>query len=266
MELFDICFNLTSSVFRDDESDVINRAKRAGVKHFIITGSDVKDSRYAYELSQQYEGMYSTAGVHPHLATNWTDKTLQLLHNLAKNELVVAIGEAGLDYNRNYSSHTEQKYAFEAQLELATELRMPVFLHQRDAHEDFAKLLTKFREDLEKVVVHCFTDNINALQCYIDLDCHIGITGWICDERRGQHLHEIIHLIPSNRLMLETDAPYLLPRNLPVDEKFSKPKGRRNEPAYLPHILNTVAMIRGSSVEQIAKETTQTAKEFFSIS
>lgn len=266
MELVDICFNLTSSAFRDDELDVINRAKRAGVKHFIITGSDAKDSEYAYELSQQYEGMYSTAGVHPHLAKNWTDNTSQQLTNLAKHERVVAVGEAGLDYNRNYSSHTEQKHAFEAQLELAVELKMPVFLHQRDAHEDFAKLLSKFRGDLDKVVVHCFTDNTNALKCYIDLDCYIGITGWICDERRGQHLHEIIHLIPSNRLMLETDAPYLLPRDLPVDENFPKPKGRRNEPAYLPHILNTVATIHGLSAERIAKETTQNAKEFFSIS
>ena len=204
--------------------------------------------------------------MHPHLAKDWTHDTLEQILNLANHKNVVAIGEAGLDYNRNYSSQTAQKNAFEAQLELATELRLPVFLHQRDAHEDFAVLLEKYRDKLINVVVHCFTDSEDALKNYVDLDCHIGITGWICDERRGQHLHELIHLIPSNRLMLETDAPYLLPRDLPQDANFSKPKDRRNEPAYLLHIVNTIAKIQGSSAEQIANQTTQTAREFFSIS
>jgi len=265
MELVDICFNFTSSAFRDDESGVIRRANKAGVKQFIITGSNAQDSEHALQLSQQYEGMFSTAGVHPHLAKDWTDETLQQLHNLATHTQVVAIGEAGLDYNRNYSNHSAQMHALEAQLELAAKLGMPVFLHQRDAHNDFANVLKKYREKLVNVVVHCFTDSEEALRCYIDLDCHIGITGWICDERRGQHLHKSIPLIPSDRLMIETDSPYLLPRDLPQDSHFSKPKGRRNEPAYLAHILNTVAKIRSSSAEIIAQETTQTAREFFSI-
>lgn len=265
MELIDICFNFTSSAFRDDEPDIIRRANLAGVTQFILTGSDAKDSQFAYDLAQKYPGMYSTAGVHPHLSKNWTTEIQLQIYNLATLENVVAIGEAGLDYNRNYSSHSKQKYAFEAQLELASDLRLPVFLHQRDAHEDFKIILEKYRDKLNNVVIHCFTDTENALKSYIELDCHIGITGWICDERRGHHLHKIIHHIPSNRLMIETDAPYLLPRDLPKDENYIKPKGHRNEPAYLPHILNTIAQIRDESIEKVAKETTKTAREFFSI-
>lgn len=265
MDLVDICFNFTSKAFRDDEVELIRRANQAGVSRFILTGSNVQDSEYALQLSTQHTNMYSTAGVHPHLAKEWTDETVTQLRHLAKHNNVVAIGEAGLDYNRNYSKPAEQKIAFQLQLELATELSMPILLHERDAHKDFAQLLTQFRDQLDKVVVHCFTGIAEELDCYIDLDCHIGITGWICDERRGQHLHEIIKRIPANRLMIETDSPYLLPRDLPAEPAFPKPKGRRNEPAYLPHILSTVANCRETSVEQTAVETTQTSMEFFSI-
>ena len=266
MELVDICFNFTNSVFRDDEVEVVKRAKNASVSQFIITGSDVKDSKDAFDLAQKYSGMYSTVGVHPHLAKDWSKTTLEKLNKLAMRKNVVAIGETGLDYNRNYSNTTEQKYAFESQLELAVDLKLPVFLHQRDAHKDFSKFLEKYRSQLCNVVVHCFTDTENALKFYLELDCHIGITGWICDERRGHHLLKFIHLIPNNRLMIETDSPYLLPRDLPHDENYSKPKGRRNEPAYLPHILKTIAKARDTELEQIAKETTQTARNFFALS
>ena len=265
MELIDIGFNFTSSAFRKDADDVINRARQAGVRHFVLTGSDVEESEFAIQLATQYEGMVSTAGVHPHLAKQWQKDSYTKLKNLAEHKIVAAIGEAGLDYNRNYSTSSQQLIAFEAQLELAIELEMPIFLHERDAHEDFAKTLSKHRQKLTKVVVHCFSGTAEELDAYIDLDCHIGITGWICDERRGHHLHELIKKIPANRLMIETDSPYLLPRDLPKDS-FPKPDGRRNEPAYLPHILSTIAKCRETNMEQTAIETTQTAKEFFSIS
>lgn len=264
MELVDIGFNFTSSAFRKDEDAVIERAKLVGVKHFVITGSDVEESERAAELATKYQGMVSTAGVHPHLAKTWQEDSYASLKKLTEYKQVVAIGEAGLDYNRNYSTPEQQRSAFEAQLALAAELNMPIFLHERDAHEDFTKILSTYRNQLSKVVVHCFTGSKEELDTYIGLDCHIGITGWICDERRGHHLHESIRNIPANRLMLETDAPYLLPRDLPK-ENFPKPDGRRNEPAFLPHILSTVAKCRNISVEQTALETTQTAKDFFSI-
>ncbi len=264
MELVDIGFNLTSSAFRKDADEVVERAKQAGVKYFVLTGSDIEESARAAVLATQYESMVSTAGVHPHLAKQWQEDSYTKLKKLAGHKQVTAIGETGLDYNRNYSKPVQQRIAFEAQLELATELTMPIFLHERDAHEDFVKILSNHRQHLPKVVVHCFTGTAEELDAYIELDCHIGITGWICDERRGQHLHESIKNIPANRLMIETDAPYLLPRDLPKD-KYPKPEGRRNEPAYLPHILSTIAKCRNASAEQTAQETTQTAKNFFSI-
>ncbi len=264
MELIDIGFNFTSSAFRKDADEVVKRANQAGVKYFVLTGSDVEESEYALNLSLKYKGMVSTAGVHPHLAKNWQKNSCDRLKTLAKNKNVVAIGETGLDFNRNYSPPEQQKITFKAQLELAAELNMPIFLHERDAHEDFIKILSEYRKHLSKVVVHCFTGTDEELDAYLHLDCHIGVTGWICDERRGQHLHESVKNIPANRLMIETDSPYLLPRDLPKDE-YPKPDGRRNEPAYLPHILKTVAKCRNTSMEQTAEETTLTAKEFFSI-
>ena len=264
MELFDIGFNFTSSAFRKDEDAVVERAKKAGVKYFVITGSDIEESEQAAELAKRYRGMVSTAGVHPHLAKTWHADSYAQLKKLAKCDQVVAIGEAGLDYNRNYSTPEQQRCAFEAQLELASELDMPIFLHERDAHKDFAKILAEHRSNIQKVVVHCFTGSHEALSTYIKLDCHIGITGWICDERRGLHLHQLIKEIPANRLMIETDAPYLLPRDLPKD-RYPIPDGRRNEPAYLPHILAMVAKCRGVGLEQTALETTQNAKDFFGI-
>lgn len=266
MQLIDIGFNFTSSAFRDDETEVVERAKKAGVTRFILTGSSVKESEYALRLTEKYDDMYSTCGVHPHLAKEWDKETIWQLRKLAAHEHVVALGETGLDFNRNFSTPNEQKLAFQAQLELATEIKMPIFLHQRDAHEDFMQLLKQHRKQLTKVLVHCFTGSAEELNDYLDLDCHIGLTGWICDERRGYHLHEVIKTIPSNRLMIETDAPYLLPRDLPKDSTYPSVKGRRNEPAFLPHILATVAKCRDASMEQTAKETTLTAKKFFSIS
>lgn len=264
MELIDIGFNFTSSAFRKDADEVVTRANQAGVKYFVLTGSDVEESKFALELSQQYTGMVSTSGVHPHLAKQWHDDSYSELKVLAKHDNVAAIGEAGLDYNRNYSTPEQQRIAFKEQLKLAAELGMPIFLHERDAHDDFVEILSDYRSELNKVVVHCFTGSTKELEKYLQLDCHIGITGWICDERRGHHLHDSIQQIPENRLMIETDAPYLLPRDLPK-ESYPKPDGRRNEPAYLPHILKMVAKCRGKSTEQTAAETTLTAKEFFSI-
>jgi len=264
MQLVDIGFNFTSSAFRKDADEVVARAQQAGVNYFVLTGSDVEESEFALQLSTQYSGMVATAGVHPHLAKSWQDDSYTRLKKLAKNNNVAAVGEAGLDFNRNYSTPTQQKHAFVEQLKLAIELNMPIFLHERDAHDEFIKILGQYRKDLCNVVVHCFTGTTEQLDAYLDMDCHIGITGWICDERRGQHLHSAIKNIPANRLMIETDAPYLLPRNLPKED-YPKPDGRRNEPAYLPHILATVAKCRNESVEQTAAATTLTAKEFFSI-
>jgi len=255
----DIGVNLTSKAFERDREAVIERARQAGVDRMIVTGTTVGESVRAAELAARHPGaLWSTAGVHPHHASEWTADSAERLAALSRRREVVAIGECGLDYNRNYSPPEAQRRAFEAQLELAAELGLPVFLHQRDALEDFVAILGRWRDRLADAVAHCFTDGDEALARLLDLDLHIGITGWICDERRGAHLCPLMERIPEGRLMLETDAPYLLPHDLP-----EPPKDRRNEPAFLPHVAARVAACRGVAPDVLARETTRTAERFF---
>lgn len=260
-DIIDICFNFTHSSFRNDEKITLQRAVLCGVSQMMVTGSNLEDSHEAIRLSERFKPtLFATAGIHPHHANTWLDDSQAALRHLAQHPRVKAIGETGLDYHRNFSSPEEQRLAFSKQLELAVELKLPAFLHERDAHGDFLAILQDFRPDLSNVVVHCFTGNEASLLAYIEHDCHIGITGWICDERRGQHLIDIIQHIPANRLMIETDAPYLLPRDLE-----HKPSNRRNEPMYLPHILQAVATILQKPAAQVAAETTQNARRFYAL-
>ena len=261
MPLFDICFNFTSSKFRHDEDGFIQRAEQAGVTHYLVTGSDQEDSQYAVELAQRYQqGMYATCGVHPHLAKNWQADTLAKLKILAQHERVKAIGETGLDYNRNFSSVAEQEHAFRQQIELSIECQKPLFLHERDAHQTFFSILKEYQQDIGATVVHCFTGDQHALENYLSMDLYIGITGWICDERRGQHLHNLVKLIPQDRLLIETDAPYLFPRTY-----RPRPKNMTNEPSYLPHIAEHIAQHRGDSLESLCVYTMANARRLFDI-
>jgi TatD DNase family protein len=170
------------------------------------------------------------------------------------------VGECGLDFNRQYTPHPDQERWFVAQIELACQLGKPLFLHSRDAHPRFADILHAYRDQLPAAVAHCFTGEREELYAYLDLGLSIGITGWICDERRGAHLHALVRDIPADRLMLETDAPYLTPRDL-----RPQPKARRNEPAFLPHILRTVARALDQPAEALAHQTSQNARRFFSL-
>lgn len=259
--LIDIGANLTSHSFSKDLPEVLSRAQQAGVSKMIVTGTSIDHSQQAIELADAYpEVLYATAGVHPHHAKECNDKTLSTLESFAQQQSVVAIGECGLDFNRNFSPADVQEKWFEAQLELASSLDLPLFLHQRDAHEKFIEILSRWRDKLGAVVAHCFTGNTEEVMAYNDLDLHIGITGWICDERRGQSLQQAVQHIPLDRLMIETDAPYLLPRDLPV-----KVKDQRNEPAYLPHICKAVAHYRGDDLESLSTSTTEASKKFFNL-
>ena len=260
-DLIDIGVNLTGSSFREDLAAVVARAQDAGVKQMVVTGTDPGHSQQAQALSQQYPGvLYATAGVHPHHAVDCDDQTLAQLEQLAIQQGVVAIGECGLDFNRNFSPRDVQIQCFEAQLELASGLGLPVFLHQRDAHAQFVEILSIWRPRLINAVAHCFTGGMEQVKSYLDLDLHLGVTGWICDERRGQELQQAVQYIPLNRLMIETDAPYLLPRDI-----SSKPKDRRNEPMYLPHICEAVANYRNEDVDCVANQTSHTARKFFGL-
>mgnify|MGYP001812652938 FL=1 len=259
--LVDIGANLAHDSFDDDREAVLQRAFDAGVSRIVITGSSDDSNVKAAKLAATQPGfLYSTAGVHPHHASDYTDKSDARIRELASDEAVVAIGECGLDYFRNFSPREAQLEAFRRQLDIAKDCGLPVFLHQRDAHDDFVEVLEAALPDLSRAVAHCFTGEGESLHEYVAMGLYIGITGWICDERRGQHLHNIVSVIPDDRLLIETDAPYLLPRNI-----RPRPKSRRNEPGFLPYVLETVAEARGQSVEHVADITTQNAIRFFAL-
>jgi len=259
MDLIDIGCNLTHDSFDADRDEVIARAREAGVGRMVVTGASAEGCEQALELARAHPGvLFATAGVHPHHASDYDAATDNLLRKLAAAPEVLAAGETGLDYFRNFSPRGDQLRAFEAQLQMGHDLGLPMFLHLRDAHGDFHTILAEWRDRLVDVVVHCFTGSREELFAYLDLDCHIGITGWICDERRGSHMQDYLGEIPQNRLMIETDAPYLKPRSL-------RPKVRthRNEPAWLPWILGTLAACRGERPPALAAATTANAERFF---
>ncbi|MGH8116223.1 MAG: TatD family hydrolase [Rhodanobacteraceae bacterium] len=261
MHLIDIGANLTHESFRHDVDVVLERARAAGVEQMIVTGASCAGSEQALGLARAHPGtLYATAGVHPHHAGDYGAAADALLRGLAREPEVVAVGETGLDYFRDLSPRAAQRAAFERQLAIAADLGMPLFLHQRDAHDDFLTILKAGRDDVPGVVVHCFTDDKRALFDYLDLDCHIGITGWICDERRGTHLRELVRAIPANRLLLETDAPYLLPRDI------RPPPDRRNQPMYLAHICEVVARERGEAAETTAANASAATRALFGVS
>jgi TatD DNase family protein len=258
----DIGVNLTGSSFKQDLEQVVQRAVDAGVAQMIVTGTDLVHSRAAVALCRRFPGiLISTAGVHPHHASEFDHDTVAKLKDLCAEPCVVAVGECGLDYNRNYSKPAEQRLAFEKQLQLAAELRLPVFLHQRDAHGDFVRMISEYRSSLVGAVAHCFTGSADEALEYVDMGMSVGITGWICDERRGQDLQRAVKTIPLDKIMLETDAPYLLPRDL-GHEPVQK---RRNEPCYLPHICEVTARHIGVDPLQLAQAALHNTRRFFAI-
>jgi TatD DNase family protein len=259
-KFIDIGVNLTGSSFKKDIPEVIERAQQAGVEQLIITGTDIEHSEQAIKLSQQYESVcYSTVGLHPHHASDYSNDTASELRDMLGQKHVVAVGECGLDFNRNFSSRKEQIRAFEAQIEIAIDLQKPLFLHQRDAHDDLVAIMKSYRKDLTQIVAHCFTGTIEEVNDYNLLDMHIGVTGWICDERRGQSLQQAVKQIPLDRIMLETDAPYLLPRAL-----TTKPvKKNRNEPCFMPHIANAVANHMGVEEARLIAAAFDNSQRFF---
>jgi TatD DNase family protein len=258
-DLIDIGVNLAHDSFDIDRNQVIERAVSCGVGRLIVTGTSVTTSARAVELSTAHSGaLFATAGIHPHNATEFDGHSIGALRRMLDNPAIVAVGECGLDYYREFSPRERQIEAFEAQLELAAEKNLPVFLHQRDAHEPFVAALRPIRQRLVGGVAHCFTGGPRELRDCLDLDLYIGVTGWVCDERRGRELRDALPDLPLDRLLLETDAPYLLPRDLrPI------PKGRRNEPQFLIHVLERVAVLMNRSVEVLASSATANAEKLF---
>lgn len=269
--MIDIGANLAHDSFAPDRPELLQRAWDAGLQAIILTGSCRDSNAAALSLCDLAPGrLFTTAGVHPHHADDWTDEDRALITRLAADPRVVSLGECGLDYYRDLSPRPVQRRVFEAQLAIAVALRKPVFLHQRAAHTDFLPILQAYRPQLVDVCVHCFTDSREALHAYLALDCYIGITGWVCDKRRGAALRDIVPDIPPARLMIETDAPYLLPGNIPRSQRPGKRHddkpgidGRRNEPAYLPWVGRALAELRGEDEARLAADTAANARHFF---
>jgi TatD DNase family protein len=256
--LVDIGLNLSSNRYDRDRPEVLERGRMAGVGHFILTGTSLADSAEVQRLAAAHPDCLTTAGVHPHEASSLDADGLAKLRELLRQPRVVAVGETGLDFNRNFSPPEVQEQAFLWQIELAGEIGLPLFLHERDASVRMLDILRANRSSWGDGVLHCFTGSRETLFAYLDLGLCIGITGWVCDERRGQELQELVRHIPADRLLLETDGPYLLPRDLP-----QAPKDRRNEPAFLPHIAAAVASLRGDDLDELMTRTTANAERLF---
>lgn len=264
MSLIDIGVNLTNNRFNDDVEQVIERARDHNVIAQIVTGTSPTESQQAYQLAQQYPDLFSTAGCHPHDAKDFKSDDLSVLKALLQDDKVVAVGECGLDFNRNFSPQDTQLAVFEQQLQLACDTQKPLFLHERDAGEAMISLLKQYQSELPSAVIHCFTGSQGSLEEYIEMGLYIGITGWICDERRGQDLANMVHLIPDDKLMIETDAPFLTPRDLSKEQKEAL-NGNRNEPFLLPHVARKIAECRQQSLSELSKNCLNNTVTFFNL-
>ena len=265
--MIDIGANLTNKIFKQDLRQVLERASLAGVQHICITGTNLEESLSAAQLCERYDAtlpslrLCCTAGVHPHDAKDVQGQWLERLECLHQDKFVKALGEIGLDFNRNYSSPDTQIRVFREQLTLAAKLNKPVFVHDRDSAGETLKILGEYNHQPDSVVVHCFTGTKSDLLSYLDAGYLIGITGWVCDERRGKQLQELVPLIPDSRLMLESDAPWLIPRNL-----VKKPAMKnRCEPGHLINVLEKVAQLRHQTVDEVQRYTTTNARHFFTL-
>jgi TatD DNase family protein len=259
--MIDIGINLINSQFRNREEKVLQNAKDAGVEQIILTGTRFINSKKSLEIAKKHPNyLRTTIGIHPHYANEFKENTIGLLEELLKHPLTVAVGECGLDFDRNFSTREEQFFAFEQQIALAKKVKKPLFLHERSAHKEFVNVMKKHTDITSQSVVHCFTGSKEELKVYLDMGFYIGITGWVCDKKRGTDLREALQYAPIDRLMIETDAPFLLPKNLKP-----MPKSRTNEPKYLGHIGKEIADILNVNEEVFFETVTNTTKRFFSL-
>ena len=252
--MFDIGANLTSSHFSDDLDSVLDESFEAGVKKICITSSNLQDVRNAKKITERNKNLYYSVGFHPHNAKDFKIEFLKDMSIYLDDPKAICLGEMGLDFNRNFSSKDEQILCFESQLSLANSINKPLFLHQRDAHEEFLSILDNYKFN-QKLIVHCFTGNLSELEDYLKRDFYIGITGWVCDLKRGLDLRECIKHIPQDKLLIETDSPYLSPRK----------KIRRNEPKFLIDVAEEVARLRKQTKESIVKSSYENSLNFFNL-
>lgn len=263
--MIDIGINLTNKQFNDDIDPIIKNALEAGVATMLLTGTSIRNSEQSSIIAQQYPGiLYSTAGIHPHDAKSFDNKSISKLTALLKKPHVISVGECGLDFDRDFSPRPMQEKCYKAHLELAIETQKPLFLHERAAFERFISITNDYLPKLPKAVVHCFTGSLHEAKIYLDKGFYLGFTGAISDIKRFAQLKDVIKFTPLDRMMIETDAPFMLPKNVPKDE-LTKYHERRNEPAFLPYVAKTIAEFKGISMDDVAEATSKTAKDFFGI-
>lgn len=254
----DVGVNLFSEQFTTDREQVLSRAKDAGVQSQLLIASDLTECQLNLSWCQHHLTCYTTAGIHPHQAGLVEADWLQQLTTIVLTNHIVAIGECGLDFNRNFSSQADQIKVFTQQLRLAKEVNLPVYLHERDAFTTQYQLLKDV--GISAGIAHCFTGDTSQLKAYLDLGLYIGITGWLCDDRRNQALLEALNYLPLDRICLETDSPFLIPRNL-----TPKPKSRRNEPAYLLAIAERLAELKGTTLQDVETICWQNSVTLFNL-
>lgn len=259
--MIDIGVNFINKQFKGKQEPVIKNAKEVGVTHIIATGTSMSNSIQSIEFAKKSGGyVTTTVGVHPHNAKELKSNEYNKLKEMCLEEVVVAVGECGLDYDRNFSSKEDQIRAFKMQLDIAREIQKPLFLHEREAVEDFVKIMSEYSDLIPKSVVHCFTGDKETLQRYLDLGFMIGITGWICDDVRGGKLQEAIKTCPLDRLMIETDSPFLKPKNI-----LPKTNSRTNEPKNLPYVARKIAELKNIEVNEVIQATKSNTECFFKI-
>ena len=256
----DIACNFTHESFKRNLEEVINNAEHAGVEKFVLLCASLNDLDPIKKIQNNAPNkFFISAGIHPHHATETVEINYDQLLRQLQSITPHAIGETGLDYFRNISPPDIQKESFRMHIEIAKELNLPLYLHQRDAHNDFIRIIRENRKNFPKFVVHCFTGTQKELDEYLDLGAYIGLTGWICDAKRNIDLRQSIKNIPIEKMMIETDSPYLIPKNL-----LNKPKKNINEPKYLPHIANEICELTGYELEELKLATSNNAINFFS--
>lgn len=282
--LIDVGANLTNKKYSRDLDSVIQRAKDSGVQKIMVTGTSVKASKEALRLTRIYPNtLYSTAGIHPHDAKSYTDESWEELRRLAENPECVAIGECGLDYNRNFSEPEDQRMVFRKHIELAIELNKPLFVHERDAHEDLLQILDEFKGKLPPILVHCFTGSSEHALAYLDKGFYIGLTGYLCKDKSDTGVRKLLEdgSVPLDRLVVETDAPFMYPNTraskLPVHVKDGLTERsmtflhryctfQRNEPCSLPAIVEMIAAFMKKKPEEVALSTSFNAMKLFGLS
>jgi TatD DNase family protein len=274
--LVDIGVNLTHKQFDQDRDKVIESARKAGVCQLITTGTSLAGSKAGIALAKRHPGVvWATAGCHPHEALRHdSEHAILELRALANQTEVMAVGECGLDYERNFSSPEVQRRVFASQIRNMLGLNKPLFLHERGAADDFLAELDKYRRQDGtypfRAVVHCFTSNVGTLEQYVSRGLFIGITGWICDDRRGRDLQKDVKRIPIDRLMVETDAPFLMPPGLiQLRDTFRSDSvgyhATRNEPRHLPSVIRRLAKCLGWDELALGAKTAATARKFFGL-